>query len=159
RGDQSDRGPNYCVQPAQLGCTTSHMNPCEATDARKCYRTRIAGLLNGGGYSASRFIDPNERRKINPAGTRGACARGLVRFLRLNAHLLAVWDPAAGRLRVIRPMSSMSTLAASNENRFHFGRWLLFSDYGELARRNMAVSWACVAGLGLVVSIWWPRSS
>jgi membrane-associated phospholipid phosphatase len=53
----------------------------------------------------------------------------------------------------------MSTSAAATENRVRIGQWLLLSDYGELARRNMATSWACVAALALVESIWLPMST
>jgi membrane-associated phospholipid phosphatase len=53
----------------------------------------------------------------------------------------------------------MSTLTATNKNRFQIGPWLLLSDYGELARRNMVISWACVAGLALVELIWLPTST
>ena len=53
----------------------------------------------------------------------------------------------------------MLTLTATNENRFQIGQWLLLSDYGELARRNMVTSWVCVAGLALVESIWLPMST
>jgi membrane-associated phospholipid phosphatase len=53
----------------------------------------------------------------------------------------------------------MSTLATTNENRLQIGQWLLLSDYGGLARRNMVVSWVCVTGLALVVSIWLPIST
>jgi membrane-associated phospholipid phosphatase len=53
----------------------------------------------------------------------------------------------------------MSTVAARNENKFPIGQWLLFSDFGETARRHMVVSWACVAVLALVVSIWLPISA
>lgn len=53
----------------------------------------------------------------------------------------------------------MLTPAVTSENRFQIGRWLLLSDYGELARRNMVISWACVASLALVESIWLPMST
>jgi membrane-associated phospholipid phosphatase len=52
----------------------------------------------------------------------------------------------------------MSTVAAGN-NKFHIGQWLLWSDYGDPARRYMVVSWACVACLTLVVSTWLPISA
>jgi len=53
----------------------------------------------------------------------------------------------------------MSTVTARTENKFEIGQWLLLSDYGEPARRHMAVSWACVAVLATVVSIWLPLSA
>jgi len=58
-----------------------------------------------------------------------------------------------------RAVSRMSTVTTKAENKFQIGQWLLLSDYGEPARRYMAVSWACVAGLALVVSIWLPLSA
>jgi membrane-associated phospholipid phosphatase len=62
-------------------------------------------------------------------------------------------------MTAIRAVFRMSTLAVTSENRFQVGQWLLLSDYGELARHNMAVSWACVAGLALVELIWLPLST
>src|ERR1700732_3285039 len=53
----------------------------------------------------------------------------------------------------------MLTLTATNENRFQIGQWLLLSDYGELARRNMVTRWVCALGLALVESIWLPMST
>jgi len=49
--------------------------------------------------------------------------------------------------------------SATNQKIFQIGQWLIFSDYGELAQRNMVTSWVCVAGLALVESIWLPMSS
>src|SRR5580658_9462262 len=49
--------------------------------------------------------------------------------------------------------------SATNKKIFQIGQWLIFSDYGELARRNMVTSWVCVAGLALVESIWLPMSA
>jgi hypothetical protein len=49
--------------------------------------------------------------------------------------------------------------SATNKKIFQIGQWLIFSDYGELARRNMVTSWGCVAGLALVESIWLPMSA
>ena len=43
-------------------------------------------------------------------------------------------------MTAVRAVFRMSTLAAAIENRFPVGQWLLLSDYGELARRNMVVS-------------------
>jgi membrane-associated phospholipid phosphatase len=39
------------------------------------------------------------------------------------------------------------------------GRWLLFTDYGDNARRNMAIVWQCVGGFILVDVIWLQASS
>jgi len=58
-----------------------------------------------------------------------------------------------------RAVFSMSTVAATVGNKFHIGQWLLLSDYGEPARRYTVVSWACIASLALVVSIWLPMSA
>jgi hypothetical protein len=38
-------------------------------------------------------------------------------------------------------------------------RWLLFTDYGDYARRNMAIVWQCVGGFILVDAIWLQASS
>jgi membrane-associated phospholipid phosphatase len=38
------------------------------------------------------------------------------------------------------------------------GRWLMFSDYGPVAQRHMAVVWSCVFGCALAVAIWLPNS-
>jgi len=46
-----------------------------------------------------------------------------------------------------------------NENRLRIGQWLLLSDYGEVARRYMLTSWACVAVLALVVAVWLSMST
>jgi membrane-associated phospholipid phosphatase len=62
-------------------------------------------------------------------------------------------------MTVMRAVFRMWAVAARVGNKFQIGRWLLLSDYGERARRYMAVSWACVAALGLVVSIWLPMSA
>ena len=53
----------------------------------------------------------------------------------------------------------MATLPTINDTPYKVGQWLTFSDYGEAARRNMVVGWACVAGLALIVSIWLPMSA
>ena len=53
----------------------------------------------------------------------------------------------------------MSTAAVTDKDRFRIGEWLMFSDYGALARRNMVVVWTCVAGLALVESMWLPMST
>ena len=71
---------------------------------------------------------------------------------RVGGELPAKW-------RLVPRCSGMLTLPAMGENRFHIGQWLLLSDYGELARRYMLTSWACVAGLALVVSTWLPMST
>ena len=34
------------------------------------------------------------------------------------------------------------------------GRWFMFSDYGAIAQRNMAIVWSCVLGYALVDVIW-----
>jgi len=52
----------------------------------------------------------------------------------------------------------MLTAAATDKDRFRMWEWLLFADYGALARRNMAVVWSCVAALALVESMWLPMS-
>ncbi len=52
----------------------------------------------------------------------------------------------------------MSTAAVTDKDRFRIGEWLMFADYGALARRNMAVAWGCVASLALVESMWLPMS-
>lgn len=38
------------------------------------------------------------------------------------------------------------------------GRWLLFSDHGAAARRNMTIAWSCVAVLIVADAIWLPNS-
>ena len=53
----------------------------------------------------------------------------------------------------------MSTVGVTDKDRFRIGEWLMFSDYGALARRNMVVVWTCVAGLALVESMWLPMST
>lgn len=53
----------------------------------------------------------------------------------------------------------MSTVGVTDKDRFRVGEWLMFSDYGALARRNMVVVWTCVAGLALVESMWLPMST
>lgn len=52
----------------------------------------------------------------------------------------------------------MSTAAVTDKDKFRIGEWLMFADYGALARRNMAVAWGCVASLALVESMWLPMS-
>jgi membrane-associated phospholipid phosphatase len=54
--------------------------------------------------------------------------------------------------------NSMSTDVVTEGDRFRIGEWLMFADYGALARRNMIVVWSCVAGLALVESMWLPMS-
>jgi membrane-associated phospholipid phosphatase len=46
-----------------------------------------------------------------------------------------------------------------NENGLRIGQWLLLSEYGELTRRYMLISWVCVAVLSLVVAVWLPIST
>jgi membrane-associated phospholipid phosphatase len=38
------------------------------------------------------------------------------------------------------------------------GRWLMFSDYGPVAQRHMAIAWACVFGCALADAVWLPNS-
>jgi len=76
-----------------------------------------------------------------------------------GARSLGVRRSASRQMTAIRAVFRMSTLTAANKNRFHIGAWLLLTDYGESARRNMATSWACVAGLALVELIWLPMST
>ncbi|HEY3794380.1 MAG TPA: phosphatase PAP2 family protein [Bradyrhizobium sp.] len=52
----------------------------------------------------------------------------------------------------------MLTAAVTDKDRFRIAEWLMFADYGALARRNMAVVWSSVAALALVESIWLPMS-
>lgn len=53
----------------------------------------------------------------------------------------------------------MSTAAVTDKGNFRIGEWLMFSDCGAMARRNMVVVWTCVAGLAFVESIWLPVST
>jgi hypothetical protein len=38
------------------------------------------------------------------------------------------------------------------------GRWLMFSDYGAVAQRHMAVVWTCVLACALADAVWLPNS-
>ncbi|WGR94247.1 hypothetical protein MTX20_07960 [Bradyrhizobium sp. ISRA435] len=38
------------------------------------------------------------------------------------------------------------------------GRWFMFSDYGAVAQRHMAIVWSCVVGYALVDVIWLQSS-
>ncbi len=38
------------------------------------------------------------------------------------------------------------------------GRWLMFSDYGPVAQRHMAIAWSCVFGCALADAVWLPNS-
>jgi membrane-associated phospholipid phosphatase len=37
-------------------------------------------------------------------------------------------------------------------------RWLMFSDYGPVAQRHMAIAWSCVFGCALADAVWLPNS-
>jgi len=52
-----------------------------------------------------------------------------------------------------------STPTTTQQRILQLGRWLVLADYGETARRNMIVAWACVAALALVALVWLPISA
>jgi membrane-associated phospholipid phosphatase len=53
----------------------------------------------------------------------------------------------------------MQRIGLTDRNRLRIGEWLMFSDYGAVARRNMVVVWSCVAGLALLEAAWLPMST